>query len=359
MLSSPGGIPPLSLSDAVQVEVLRGAETPDYFSSRPTKDLQAVLRETPTRPLAELLNTGEMSVDVDRRRIVRDVFWKGSFASDTLLGWEERVRTALLGPSGLEAGGLYAGGSFWKRFDTLENGVVTGHVVNYEIAALPGKPVVEAVEYPDDNRRYFRKGDRVLLLRYTNEPYRIVYDVIKIIDDQNAIGVMHLGTFPRGLEFSTFVMARHNYPFELMSIDDHRSLLESSRAARPDARDLAGEWTGPLIAAASSEPGLARPSPAAFTLSFEPTGTGLQGRGTVGLSGGSGKNEMGETHTRNASVAEWQQDLRLLGEDTLLGRWRLASGSTTRWSWLERFVEKEASGPMCSFVLSRAQAAER
>ena len=70
------------------------------------------------------------------------------------------------------------------------------------------------MKYPDDNRPYVKKGDDVLLLNYTNAPYQMVYDTIKVIDEQNAIGVMHLGTFPNGIVFSTFVMARKNYPFE-------------------------------------------------------------------------------------------------------------------------------------------------
>ena len=79
---------------------------------------------------------------------------------------------------------------------------------------LPGLPEVRTVKYPDDNRPYVKKGDDVLLLNYTNAPYQMVYDTIKVIDEQNAIGVMHLGTFPNGIVFSTFVMARKNYPFE-------------------------------------------------------------------------------------------------------------------------------------------------
>jgi len=58
-------------------------------------------------------------------------------------------------------------------------------VVNYGITALPGVPEVRTVAYPDDNRRYFKKGDSILLLTYTNDPYKMVYDTIKVIDDQN------------------------------------------------------------------------------------------------------------------------------------------------------------------------------
>src|SRR5919108_5896255 len=72
-------------ADEVAEAVARGAETPDYFSTRPTVELQTILRETPTLPLATLLNHGGVEIDYANRRIWRDSFWKGSFAQDTLL----------------------------------------------------------------------------------------------------------------------------------------------------------------------------------------------------------------------------------------------------------------------------------
>jgi hypothetical protein len=69
-------------------------------------------------------------------------------------------------------------GAFWKRFDKVEGGVATGHVVNYEISALPGKPQVRTTYYPDNARACFRQGDPFLLLNYTNHPYEVVYDAI-------------------------------------------------------------------------------------------------------------------------------------------------------------------------------------
>lgn len=210
----------------------RGADTPDFFSTLPTKDLQAILRSNQTLPIEHLLNTGAVRIDAANQRIFRDIYWKGSFAVDSLLGWEERARTELMHPEVFEHGKIFAGGSFWKRFDKVENGVATGHVVNYEIAALPGDPEVRAVPYPDNRRGYLGKDQTILLLRYRNDPYRQVYDTIKIIDESNALGVMHIGDFPDGREFATFVLARHNYPFELATDEDRKLIV----AGRPKAR---------------------------------------------------------------------------------------------------------------------------
>jgi cholesterol oxidase len=347
--------PPIpALREDVREEVSRGADTPDYFNTRPTLDLQSVLRETPTRPLSSLLNTGAVSIDFERRRIFRDIFWKGSFAADTLLGWEERVRTSLLGGAGLQAGAVYAGGSFWKRFDRIDNSVATGHVVNYELAALPGTPAVEEVDYPDDNRRYVKKGDRVLLLRYTNQPYRIVYDVIKVIDESNAIGVMHLGEFPNGMEFATFAMARHNYPFEQMSIADHRLLFDHPHAVAPEDRQLEGVWTGRLVLLARAGSILmTRPTLVAFRLSFQTTGSGIEGRCRFGLAEADLAVESADEHLRVATASEWQTNLRLIANDTMIGTWTMPELPPGLLRPLERFVESGAERFTCYFVLTR------
>ena len=180
------------------------------------------------------------------------------------------MRNSVFGGAGVKSAGVYAGGSFWKRFDRVESGAATGHVVNYELEFIPGKPEVREVAYPDGSRAYFSQGDRVLLLRYTNEPYRIVYDTIKIIDDDSAIGVMHLGDFPNGLEFATFVMERHNYPFEKMSAEDHRLIFADPRAAIPAPGDLEGEWGGHLVLLARPATSLLnQANPVAFRVRFE------------------------------------------------------------------------------------------
>lgn len=153
-----------SFSEDVHIEVLRGAATPDYFSTQPAGDLQQILRATPTQPLESLLNTDKVTFDFDKKRIFRDSFWKGSFAEDSVLGWEEQVRNGGLGASGVQTGRVFAGGSFWKRFGKVQDGVATGKVVNYEITQLPGEPQVQQLAYPDNNRRYFQQGDSVLLL---------------------------------------------------------------------------------------------------------------------------------------------------------------------------------------------------
>jgi hypothetical protein len=332
------------LAAQVRVEAARGATSPDYFSTRKTSELQDVLRRTPTLGIENLINTGKVHVDFEQQRIYRDVFWKGSFAEDSLLGREERLRNKVLGKPEREASQPFTGGSFWKRFDRVENGVAYGYVVNYEMSALPGRPEVRTTEYPDARRSYFTKADKILLLNYTNHPYKLVYDTIKIIDEQNAIGVMHLGTFPSGVEFSTFVMARHNYPFAHMSIPDHEMLFADPRASVASPGQLKGRWEGHLIFVTKPEVTLSNQlSPALFQIEFE----AQDGRTSAACRTGSTE------FTRIADGPAIAREMRMLGPDTVLGRWSREVLEQCKPGLLAHFLQGKSDHAV-HFVLRRA-----
>jgi hypothetical protein len=344
----------LHLAEDVRWEKVRGAETPDFYSSRPTAELQTVLRSTPTRPLTELLNTGRTRIDFEEKRIFRDCFWKGSFASDSLLGWEERVRNGTADPDALKAGTFFAGGSFWKRFDRIEDDAARGKVVNYELSFLPGDPMVTEISYPDNNRRYFQKGDRVLLLKYLNEPYRIVYDTIKVVDDNNAIGVMHLGNFPNGMEFSTFVMARHNYPFEKMSVEDHRLIWSNAKARVPSREQLSGEWAGTLLLLEHPNSSLLnQANPTLFSFSFRKNGANWEARYKFGLSEGNPDVHWTDESVRPSDSDDIQNSLRMIDSDTLLGKSVLTESSFYLLGSLRDCLEMKPEGVSFYYVLNR------
>jgi cholesterol oxidase len=310
------------LADEVREAVLRGAEIPDDFSTRPTVELQTILRESPTLPLPTLLNQGGVEIDYEKRRIYRDSFWKGSFAKDTLMGLEEKIRNAALSGETAKTTARYAGGSFWKRFDEIRDGQAVGYVVNYELHFLPGKPVVKQVKYPDNNRKYFKAGDEVFLLTYTNEPYRVVYDVIKAIDKNNCIGVMHLGTFPAGVESATFVMARHNYPFEKMAVPDHQAIFTGDHVRVPAAAEIAGTWEGNLIFLTRPDISLLNQlNSVAFRLRFIPTANGVEGRFRFGLISGKKEVEFTDEFVRLIEASGFQDEIRLLDANTMIGKW--------------------------------------
>jgi len=342
------------LPEQVRGEVLRGAATPDYFSTRATPELQAILRDTPTLPLDTLLNTGATRIDFDRKRIFRDSFWKGSFAKDNLLGWEERIRGGDFGAGAEKTGAAFAGGSFWKRFDKVENGVATGRVVNYEMQFLPGDPEVRRATYPNDARRYFRKDDGFLLLKYRNQPYKIVYHTINVIDPDSAIGVMHLGECPNGIEFATFVMERHNYPFEKMSVEDHLTLFAHPRVTAPEAAQLEGNWAGHLVF-------LTRPSvsllnqanPVAFELRFQQAGGQFEGRYRFGLLRGSMGVEFTDEFVRLDDFTQFHDEIRMIGPDTMIGQWVSPELPAAVLFALQDFVEPDARKVAFRYILTR------
>jgi hypothetical protein len=60
--------------------VARGAAIADDFSTRPTVELQTIQRESPSLPLAMLLNHRGVEMDDANRRIWGDSFSKGSLS---------------------------------------------------------------------------------------------------------------------------------------------------------------------------------------------------------------------------------------------------------------------------------------
>jgi hypothetical protein len=314
------------LSMDVRGEIQRGADTPDYFSTQTGADLQTILHDSPpTLPLETLVNTGATGLDDANRRITRDLFWKGSFSKDSLIGFEERVR-GLADPGNAST---FARGAFWKRFDAVKDGIATGHVVNYDLDALPGDPEVRTVDYPDDNRRYFRKGDKILLLTYRNAPYKVIYDTIKVIDHDNAIGVMHAGTFPNGIELATFVMSRYSYPVDRMSLDDYSMIAAMPGLAAPNKLD--GKWAGTLIVRRYPNRMLLAPPE---HVSFEFTGDHYQLDGT--------------------DLTGEPTALRLLGADTVAGTWPAGQLPQAMRDRLSACLAEEAGAPVLRFVMHRA-----
>jgi hypothetical protein len=118
---------------------------------------------------------------------------------------------------------------------------------------------------------------------------------------------MHVGTFPNGLVFASFVMARQNYPFENMSAPDAEMLFADARAVVPAAAAMEGEWDGHLITLTTPDSSLLNQvSPVPFHASFH------AGSATCSVPG----------------IRFDAAGLRLLGPTTLLGKAASALGDT-------------------------------
>jgi hypothetical protein len=257
-----------------------------------------------------------VTVDYENRRVWRDSFWKGSFARDSLLGWDERITTPIR-----KSGPSFAGGRFWKRFDEIRGDEALGYVVNYGVAFLPGRPRVRQIRYPDDKRQYLRAGDDVLLLSYTNHPYRAVYDLVKIVDPRNCVGVMHLGRFPKGLEVATFVLARNNYPFQKMAIPDHETIFHGDRVRVPAPAELAGSWTGYVVLLRRPDLGLRNQfNPPLLRLTFDPGTAVMKARMSLGPVPSEKQVQFDADRIRLTDSSSFTEEIRQIDADTLIGR---------------------------------------
>lgn len=295
---------------------------PDYLSTLPSRELQRIMHESPTLPLAVLRNQGGFSVDYDNRRVWRDCFWKGSFAKDTLLGWEERLLTPIH-----DAGAQYTGGRFWKRFE-LHGDEARAYIVNYGVGLLPGRAVVRPEVFASDTRPYLRTGDTVFLLTYLNQPYRVVHDLIKAVDPDNCIGVMHLGSYPRGRVFATFVMSRSNHPFEKMAIPDHDAIFASSHARAPLPAKLEGRWRGHLVLFSHPERALHHQfNPPLLRLDASRVGETVETRMRTGLLSSRTRATFDADEVILEHRSGRRDHLRRLDDETLLGR-RTRAGSS-------------------------------
>jgi len=193
----------------------------------------------------------------------------------------------------------------------------------------------------------------VLLLTYTNDPYRMVYDTIKVIDEENALGVMHLGTFPHGVEFATFVMARNNYPFRNMSVADHQAIFAHPRVTVPSPQQSEGNWKGYLIFLTTPDTSLLNQvSPAVMQVSFHGDGQKTQATYRLGLAAKDAPVAFSEEFARVGDPASLQAEIRRIDADTLLGRWTLPDPAGLP-PGLTRYLQTQANQFGFYFLLER------
>jgi hypothetical protein len=174
-----------------------------------------------------------------------------------------------------------------------------------------------------------------------------VYDTIKVIDSQNAIGVMHLGTFPDGLEFATFVMARNNYPFENMSLEDHQRLFADPHNTIPAITNLAGSWSGRLVLVPTTANTLLNQiSPVLFDVAFTIQGQQATAQYRIGPA----------DFSQTLDTAALQTDFRVIDANTILGKC-IAPQIPALASVLTSFSQPDPGGAALCFLLNRGESA--
>jgi len=191
-------------------------------------------------------------------------------------------------------------------------------------------------------------------LNYRNHPYKVVYDTIKVIDDNNAVGVMHLGSFPTGLEFATFVMARHNYPFEKMSLDDHHLVFSDPLTTVPIATQLQGIWEGSLIFLATPNSSLLnQANPVLFSLSFSASGSQPEAHYRFGFVTGKSDVSWTDDSVRFAGPSMFQDEIRMIDSDYLIGGSAVSDLNSLFLRGLRNYLAPQAGKFVFYYVLKR------
>jgi hypothetical protein len=168
-----------------------------------------------------------------------------------------------------------------------------------------------------------------------------VYDLVKIVDADNCIGVMHLGRFPKGLEFATFVMARNNYPFQKMAIPDHDTIFHGDRVRVPTAAELTGSWKGYIVLLHRPDLGLHNQfNPPLLRLQFS-TGTAVtKARMNLGPIPSEKQVQFDADRIRLTDSSSFTEEIRQIDADTLIG---------------QRIRNARPDAPVIRYVLARAR----
>jgi hypothetical protein len=137
-------------------------------------------------------------------------------------------------------------------------------------------------------------------------------------------------------------MARHNYPFEKMSVPDHQAIFSGDHAKVPTPEKIAGTWDGHLIFLTRPDISLLNQlNPVAFRLRFVPTASGVEGRFRFGLLSGKKEVEFTDEFVRLIGSPMLRDEIRMIDDQTMIGKWVFGSQPT----WLKNTpLEKALSG---------------
>lgn len=182
-----------------------------------------------------LVNTGAFEVDLGKRRIRNDVYWKGYLPRGLPLNELSQLLSSGYYKQVRKEGDRYPG--------------FTGY--------LEGRiPVYHSFEEINvEKRTNDLDPGRYILVRYTRPPLEgVFYDVMKMVNDDLILYRGYTGEFPSGVRGFTAPLVR-SYSFQHMSAIDHQRLFEV--ASVPANEDLIGTWRLDAVANATQSPALA------------------------------------------------------------------------------------------------------
>ncbi len=260
-------------------------------------DLERIFTRVETQPMDIMVNTGQWSVDLAQRLVRNDTDWKGFFPKGHILN---TLSTA-----------LFAG--FKKKFTRTSTGLTgvtsdsDGRInVNNTLQQITlAKPAgtLDAGNY--------------VLLRYTDPPWNVFYDIFKVIDHDLLIGRVYLGNYPNGTRMFTFPMTRV-YGLDHMTTADHDTLYQRSSAPTPS--QLAGVWEMRAVANAT-DTGVA----AYLEFDLKPDGRIEAHYNFMGLLEGLVHPVLGQDHFELDDFTPFHDEIRVVAPDFMVGKYVTAT----------------------------------
>jgi hypothetical protein len=159
------------------------------------------------------------------------------------------------------------------------------------------------------------------------------------------------------MEFATFVMARHNYPFEKMSVEDHNLIFADSRTRVPEPAQLEGEWDGYVVFITRPSTSLLnQANPVAFRLAFRKTAEGkIEGRYRLRLLSGGMEVEHTPEFVQLIDFTTFHDEIRMIDSETLVGKWVSPELNPDLLRGLGSYLEPRGDRFAFYYLLKRAQ----
>ena len=256
-------------------------------------DLERIFTRVETQSSAVMVNTGQWSVDLNKGIIHNDAAWKGFFPRRHILN---QLSTA-----------LFAG--FKKKFTRTATGIVG--VTSDSDGRINVANTVEEVDLA--RRSGTLDAGKYILLRYTQPPWNVFYDIFKVINQDLLIGRVYFGAYPNGIRMFTFPMTRA-YGLDTMNVADHDLLYQRSPAPTP--QQLAGVWEMRTVANATDTGVVAY-----LQFDVKPDGRILAHYNFLGLLEGLVQPVLGRDHFELDDFTPFHDEIRCVSNDFMLGKY--------------------------------------
>lgn len=256
-------------------------------------DLERIFTRVETQPMDVMVNTGQWSIDLKQGVIHNDTDWKGFFPRGHILN---KLSTA-----------LFAG--FKKKFTRTATSIVG--VTSDSDGRINVSNTLEEVTL--DKPAGTLDAGKYILLRYTQPPWNVFYDIFKVINQDLLIGRVYFGAYPNGVRMFTFPMTRV-YGVNNMTVADHDLLYQRSPAPTP--QQLVGVWEMRAVANVTDTGVIAY-----LQFDVKPDGHIQAHYNFLGLLEGLVQPVLGQDHFELDDFTPFHDEIRCVTDDFMVGKY--------------------------------------